>query len=251
MAARRLDRDQRVEDRPGLDLHEVRDHQPEPAATQPEHRVLLVEDLDRREQDLVLLGGAAGRLGPGDLDELVLEVRQELVERRVDQADDDRQAVHRAEDALEVALLEDLELAHRRVEDRDGLVLVGVERPAGGRLGLGPRGDHRDEDRATHDLEPLALAEHVLGPAQADALRAVAPGHRGLFGLVGVGPDLHPADLVGPAEDRLELGLVLEPRRDRRQRADEDLAGRTVEADRVAFLERDAVGGRGPGARSR
>ena len=108
-----------------------------------------------------------------------------------------------------------------------------------------------DEDRAAHDLEPLALAEHVLGPAQADALRAVAPRHRGLLGLVGVGPDLHPADLVGPAEDRLELGLVLEPGGDRRQRADEDLAGRAVEADPVALGEGDPVGGRGLAPRSR
>ncbi len=101
--------------------------------------------------------------------------------------------------------------------------------PPAAALALARRGGHRDEDRATHDLEPLAFAEHVLGAAQADALRAVAPGLRGLFGLVGVGPDLHPADLVGPAQDRLELGLVLEPRVDRRQRADEDLAGRAVE----------------------
>ena len=70
------------------------------------------------EELLVLLGRAAGVLGPGDLDELLLEVRQELVERRVDQADDDRQAVHRPEDALEVALLEDLELAPSRRRSR-------------------------------------------------------------------------------------------------------------------------------------
>ena len=86
VAARRLDGDQRVEDRPGLDLHEVRDHQPQAAAAQPEHRVLLVQALDRGQQLAVLLGRAAGRLGPGDLDQLVLEVRQELVERRVDAA---------------------------------------------------------------------------------------------------------------------------------------------------------------------
>ena len=168
-----------------------------------------------RQELLVLLGGAPGHLGPGDLDQLVLEVRQELVERRVDQADDHRQAVHRPEDALEVALLEDLELAHRGVEDGDRLGLLGGQRAAGGRLRLGPGGGVRDQDRAADDLEPLALAEHVLGPAQADALRAVGPREGRLLGLVGVGPDLHPADLVGPAEDGLELGLVLEPRRRR------------------------------------
>ena len=132
--------------------------------------------------------------------------------------------------------------------DRRGV--VGVERLAGVGLGLRPRRHVRDEDRATHDLEPLALAEHVLGPAQADALGAVAAGLGGLLGLVGVGPDAHPADLVGPAEDALELGLVLEAGRDRRERADVDRAGRPVEADPVALLERGArVGAAGaPGA---
>ena len=70
----------------------------------------------------------------------------------------------------------------------------------------------RDEDGAAHDLEAVALAEHVLRAAQADALGAVAAGLGGLLGLVGVGPDAHAADPVGPAEDLLELGLLLEPR---------------------------------------
>ena len=154
-------------------------------------------------------------LGPGHLDELLLEVGEELVEGRVDQADDDGQPVHRLEDALEVALLEDLELRHRGVEGRNGLLLVRGELVAGGPLRLGAGGDVRDEDGAAHDLQAVALAEHVLGAAQADALRAIAAGLGGLLGLVGVGPDAHPADPVGPAEDLLELGLVLEPRLDR------------------------------------
>ena len=155
----------------------------------------------------------------------------------------DGEPVHRAEDALEVALLEDLELGHRGVEGRDRLGLVGGQGGAGRSSCLGPGGDLGDEDRAAHDLEPLALPEHVLRPAQADALGAVAASHGCLLGLVGVGPDLHAADLVGPAEDRLELGLVLEPGGDRRQRAEEDLAGRAVEADPVALGE---VGRRWP-----
>ncbi len=115
---------------------------------------------------------------------------QELVERRVDQPDDDRQAVHRLEDALEVALLEDLELGHRGIEAVDRRAVVGVELPPRRRrLRLGPCRLVRDEDRVTDDLEPLALAEHVLGAAEADALGAVAAGLGGLLGLVGVGPD--------------------------------------------------------------
>ena len=183
--------------------------------------------------------GAAGGLRPGHLDELLLEVGQELVERRVDEADDHGQAVHRLEDALEVALLEDLQLAHRGVERRhDGLGLR-VERLAGGGPGLGPRRLAGDEDGAAHDLQPLALAEHVLGPAQADALGAVGAGLGGLLRLVGVGPDAHPPDLVRPAEDLLEVGLVLEAGADRGQGALEDLAGRAVEADPVALGEAD------------
>jgi hypothetical protein len=50
----------------------------------------------------------------------------------------------------------------------------------------------------------------VLGTAEADSLGAVAAGLGGLLRLVGVGPDLEPADLVGPAEDLLELGLVFD-----------------------------------------
>src|SRR4029079_7017570 len=63
----------------------------------------------------------------------------------------------------------------------------------------------------------------------------------GLLCLHGVRPDAHPADLVGPAEDRLELLLVLEPGLDRRQGAEEELAGRAVDADPVAFLEGQAA----------
>ena len=81
---------------------------------------------------------------------------------------------------------------------------------AGRDLGLGTGGDVGDEDRAAHDLEAIALAEHVLGAAEADALGAVGAGLSGLFRLVGVGPDLQLADLVGPAEDGLQVLLVLD-----------------------------------------
>ena len=230
----------RVEDGPRLDLHEVRDHQAQAAAAQAEHRVLLVHRLDRREQ--LLVRSRCLRTSLGDLDQLLLEVREELVQRRVDEADDDRQAGHRREDALEVALLELLELGHGGVELGDGLLLLGGEGLAGGRLGLRAGGDVGHEDRAAHDLEARALAEHVLGAAQADALGAVGARLSGFLGLVGVGPDLQPADLVGHRQDGLKVLLVLVARVDRRQGADEDFAGGAVEADRVAFLDRGAVG---------
>ena len=166
--------------------------------------------------------------------------------------DDDRQAIHRAEDALEVALLEHLELGHRGVEAGDDLLLVGVERLAGRPLRLRAGRHARDEDRAADDLEPLALAEHVLGPAEADALGAVAACLGGLFGLVRVRPHAEAADLVGPAEDPLEVGLLLVSGRHGRERAGEDVAGRAIEADPVALLEGGAGlrAPRGPRGRS-
>ena len=213
----------------------------------PEHRVLLVHALDRRRAAPCPPRRRRRRLGPGDLDQLLLEVGQELVERRVDQPDDDRQAVHRPEDALEVALLEDLELGHRGVEGRRRpRPRRAVERPPAARLGLGPGGRVRDEDRAADDLQALALAEHVLGPAQADALGAVASGPwrppracrrwsrppSGGSRRPSRGPS---GGRAGPRTGRTTVGSG----------ADEDLAGRAVDADPVALLE---VGRRWPSA---
>ncbi len=68
--------------------------------------------------------GGRGVAGLGDLDERLLEVGQELVQRRVDEPDHHGQALHGLEDALEVALLELLELAHGAFERVDGGPLV-------------------------------------------------------------------------------------------------------------------------------
>ena len=124
-----------------------------------------------------------------------------------------------------------------RVEATDRLAVVVVSVLAGGLLRLRAGGLVRDEDRVAHDLEPLALAEHVLGAAQADAFRTETASLGRFLGLVGVGPDTHPADVIGPAEHLLELGLVLEPSGDRRQSAFVQGAGRAIEADPVALLE--------------
>ena len=123
----------------------------------------------------------------------------------------------------------------------DGRLLVRCQRLAQVAARLEPGRQVGDEDRAADDVEPLALAEHVLGPAQADAVGAITPCLGGFLRLVGVRPDGHPGEPVGPVEDRLELRLVLEPGLDRRQRPDEDLAGRPVEADPVALLDLEAA----------
>ena len=78
----------------------------------------------------------------------------------------------------------------------------------------------------------------------------------GIVGRVGVGAHLQPAQLVGPAEDRLEV--LVDLRRDERHLADDHPAGAAVDRDRVALgelLAADASAcaprGRSSGPRSR
>ena len=66
----------------------------QPHAAQPEHRVLLVQPAHRREQLLVLVDVLAVVVLEGDLDREIGEVRQELVQRRVEQPDRDGLAGH-------------------------------------------------------------------------------------------------------------------------------------------------------------
>ena len=67
------------------------------------------------------------------------------------------------------------------------------------------------EDHPPHDRQPVLAEEHVLGPAQPDALGAELAGVLGVGTVVGVGPhrELALADLVGPVEHDVELGRRL------------------------------------------
>ena len=172
----------RPHDRAHLHLVDLGELQPEPAAARPEHRVRLVQLADP------VAHRVRGRL---------LERRQELVQRRVEQADRHREPGHRLEDPLEVALL------HRKqpLERRAALLLV-----AG-------------EDHLAHDREPVLGHEHVLGPAEADALGAELARLRRVLGRVGVRAHAQAAELVGPAEDRPEV--LVDRRRNERNGADD------------------------------
>ncbi|OQB58321.1 MAG: hypothetical protein BWX98_00743 [Candidatus Aminicenantes bacterium ADurb.Bin147] len=97
----------------------------------------------------------------------------------------------------------------------------------------------------------------MLGPAETDAFRPKGHGIGRLVGLVGVGPDLEDPDLVGPGH-HLGEGLVdggvlgvegfldQDLKNLRRLGLDpalEDLAGRAVDRDPVAFAELPALDG--------
>ena len=77
-------------DRARLHAEQAGDLDAEADAAQAEHRVLLVEPADVREQRRGVLVDLAALLGEGDLDAELGEVGQELVQRRVEQPDGHR-----------------------------------------------------------------------------------------------------------------------------------------------------------------
>ena len=102
----------------------------------------------------------------GDLLDVLLLGGQELVQRGIQEANDNRAALHGLVQALEVALLVGHDL---------GQCLFAV---------LGVVGD----DHLAHGLDALALKEHMLGAAQPmPGRRKRGPGRR--RGGVGVGVD--------------------------------------------------------------
>ena len=115
--------------------------------------------------------------------QLVLLVRQELVQRRIEQADGDRQASHDLEHRLEIGPLHGQDLG---------------QRPASARLGVGA-------DHLAHGEDAVLVEEHVLGAAQPDAFGAERAGLAGIVGGVGIGPHTQAPHLVGPAHDAAEI----------------------------------------------
>ena len=160
-----------------------------------------------------------GAHGRGHFGDLLLAVRQELVQRRIEQADGDRAAVHDLEQLDEVGALHRQQL---------------VERGAARLLVVG-------EDHLAHRLDAALVEEHVLGAAQPDALGAEAHGGLGVGRRVGIGAHAELAHLVGPGDERGELAGKL--RLDHVDLAGQHLAGGAVDGDEVALFEGLAAGG--------
>ena len=140
------------------------------------------------------------------------------MQRRIEQAHDDRQAVHGLEHAVEVARLSLEQLVDGLLAD----ILVVVE------------------DEGLDDL--LAIAqEHVLGTAQADALRAEVAGQLCVLGVVGVGAHTQGAELVGPLQDGVQVAGELG--KHQLDGAEHHDAGGAVQRDHVAFLDDDIGAG--------
>ena len=197
-----------LENRPRLHLRHLREGNGDAAAAEAEHRVELVQLLGAALQ---LVGvGAHGLRHFGDL---LVAVRQELVQGRIEQPDRHRQTRHDLEQIGEVAALNRQEFCQRGAA---ALLVVG-------------------ENHFAHRDDAVALEEHVLGTAEADPLGPELPRHAGVVRRVGIGANAEAARFVRPFHDRRKLAG--EFRLQHRDGAFDHLAGRTVDRDRRAFLE--------------
>ena len=126
---------------------------------------------------MVLMSATVLPMILGQLLDVGLLGGNELVQRGIQEADGDGAALHGLIDALEVALL------HGQQLGQSGLPLL---------HGVGA-------DHLADGGDAVALEEHMLGTAQADALGAELTGLGGVVGGIGIGADLQAAELVGPA----------------------------------------------------
>ena len=203
-----LDVDRGLDDGSRLHARDLGIGDRQAAAAVTHHRVELVQvgdDLFDLRDRLVLRFGESLDLGLGR--------GHELVQRRVEEADRDGVAAERLVQLFEVALLHRLDLRERRFALFDGI-----------------RADHLAERRDTVGLE-----EHVLGTAQADALRAERSRLLRVRGGIRVRADGERLVLVGELHDAPEVtGRSI--RSHRRDAFAVDVARRTVEGDDVALF---------------
>ena len=203
-----------------------------------QHRVELVQRLDDLldRADLHAHGGShrflAGRV-----------VRQELMQRRIEQTYGAGAAFERLENAHEVLALQRQQLFERLAVLLHGIqigrnLLTGflqlsqiLDLVLGLELldGLGHENEAAEADNA------IAFEEHVLGAAEADAFGAELDRHGRVMRRIRIGADLQLAVLVGQGHDLTErsgqLGI------DRINLAEVDRTGRPVQRNPVALLD--------------
>ena len=154
-------------------------------------------------------------------------VRDELVQRRVNQSDGDREAIHGFEDADEIAALERKQF----VQGLDAsLPVVGEDHFLDGALAL---------------VAPLRLLEigeeHVFRAAEANALCPELDGLASVLRSVHIRADPKATRLIGPLHQRfVRLGKLWN---DQWHRLGVDHTFAAIEGDPIPFLHDLAVGG--------
>src|SRR5690606_12261156 len=212
-----------------LSLHfgDFRIQDAQTAATATQHRVLFVQSLDAVNYELQRQAEFVGQLTAYSV-----VLRQELMQRRIQQTDGHRTALHCLEQAYEI-------LALRRQQLFQGFAaLYGVH----------------SQDHLAHVVNTAAFEEHVFSTAQANTFCTI--GYRLLRHgrSVGVGTDAQFAVLVGPFHHSVEqlvgvavfrLHVTFEYAFDFRVSAFDQAfvngTGSTVDGDIVAFTQYNTV----------
>ena len=175
-----LDLDGGFDDGARLHLGDLREDDAQTAAAQAEHGVELMQ---LRHAPFDLLHWHA------HLDSQVflrrVFVGQEFMQRRVQGADGRRESFESAENSREVVAL---------IGQKNGQGLFSIFQIVG-------------EDHFAHGVDPIALEEHVLSAAQADAHRAKGQSVGRLFGGIGVGAHVHAGGFIAPLH---QLRVILE-----------------------------------------
>ena len=143
-------------------------------------------------------------------------MRQKFVQRRVKQADRNRQPSHHFKNCRKI-----LALFRQQFVERDTAPLFVVR-----------------QDHLAHGSNPRSVKEHMLRPAQANALRAEIARGLCVGRRFGVGAYLHPAASIRPDHQCPEIthqfGL------DRRHFTRHNFAGRAIQRDDIALVQRAA-----------
>ena len=221
----------RFQDGAGLHAGDLRHRDAEPAASQAQHGIELMELLHSSQEPPFLLHPrrvSANELQPRDLHHQLFPFGQEFMERGVEQTNRHGEAFHLTVQPDEVLLLQ-----------REQLRQVA--------LALFPRAG---QDHVLHDRDPILGKEHMLGPAEPDPLGPEAPGDAGLLRHVRIGPDPQHPELVGPLEERGVVPILLRSARIHLAQDDLDhfgfhhrdialihMAGEPVDRERVALLQ--------------
>ncbi len=174
----------------------------------------VLDAVEQRAQLLELGRARLQVLKMRDFDEQIFALRQELVQRRIEQANRDGQRLHGLEETDEILPLHGEQL---------------LECVAAGVFGI-------RENHGADVLDAALSEEHVLGAAEADAFRPEGTGLLGVARHIGIGADLELAQRVGPTHELDEIGIV-GTRGNRLQLALDDAARGAVERYPVAVAE--------------
>ena len=200
--------DRGLEDRAGLHVVDLGHGDAQTNAAHAQHRVEFRQGLDPAGH---VRQGHVHRFG--QFAQPLAVMGQEFVQRRVEQADRHRQTGHDLEEAREILALHGQDARQRQP-------------PVVGAVG---------KDHLAHGWQALAVKEHVLGPAEADALRLEPAGDQRILGGVGIGAHADPARLVGPGQ---KLGEIVVQRRGQQGGgARKNLARAAVDGDLVALAQ--------------